>query len=192
MLHAIAPTHSSVDKRTLGVRVERCAGGRQHTGELLLCHCRPCAGVVVHAGWLMAEQRRRAGGGRRCQDLREVYERLLFTECLPALPPAGHRPADLFRFSPPLRMSRHDRVVLVGDLNFRVQLPSRQARELVAAGQWDVLWRSDELCAHPPSRQTSPCSRCTAAHTASHRWSAWLSLRPQLTVSVSDSTCGTC
>ncbi|CAO2163310.1 unnamed protein product [Urochloa humidicola] len=78
------------------------------------------------------------GGGapRRNADAAEILSRTSFLNSSGGAP----APADL-----PKKILDHDRVVLLGDLNYRIAMDDGEARQLVRARKWGMLLENDEL-----------------------------------------------
>ncbi|CAO2201885.1 unnamed protein product [Urochloa humidicola] len=78
------------------------------------------------------------GGGapHRNADAAEILSRTSFLNSSGVAP----APADL-----PQKILDHDRVVLLGDLNYRIAMDDGEARQLVGARKWGMLLENDEL-----------------------------------------------
>ncbi|KAL8157661.1 type IV inositol polyphosphate 5-phosphatase 9-like [Apium graveolens] len=78
-----------------------------------------------------------ASGGRfgdekiRNSNVADIFSRTSFPIC-PTL--------DL-----PRKILDHDRVIILGDLNYRISLTEHNIRELVDKGEWDILLQNDQL-----------------------------------------------
>ncbi|CAL4998840.1 unnamed protein product [Urochloa decumbens] len=79
------------------------------------------------------------GAARRNADAAEILSRTSFLQDLHS---SGGAPAtaDL-----PKKILDHDRVVLLGDLNYRIAMDGGEARQLVGARKWGMLLENDEL-----------------------------------------------
>ncbi|CAL5006135.1 unnamed protein product [Urochloa decumbens] len=79
-----------------------------------------------------------SGGGapRRNADAADILSRTSFLNSSGGAP----APADL-----PKKVLDHDRVVLLGDLNYRIAMDGGEARQLVGARKWGMLLENDEL-----------------------------------------------
>ncbi|CAN4113894.1 unnamed protein product [Withania somnifera] len=78
-----------------------------------------------------------ASGGRegdeknRNSNVGEIFSRTIF--------PRGHS------LQLPTKILDHDRVILLGDLNYRISLPESATRLLVEKGEWNALLENDQL-----------------------------------------------
>jgi len=45
----------------------------------------------------------------------------------------------------PTKILDHDRVIILGDLNYRISMPESETRQLVNKGEWDELVQNDQL-----------------------------------------------
>ena len=100
--------------------------------------------VHVHAGDQVRDFHRRVA------DVGDICSKLEFLECLrlvPALEHArGHRHVEVMKFRPPLSLDHHDKVIWMGDLNFRLRCAGAEARACALdPKRWRLLSGFDEL-----------------------------------------------
>ncbi|KAL6639802.1 hypothetical protein ACP70R_022624 [Stipagrostis hirtigluma subsp. patula] len=69
---------------------------------------------------------------KRNSDVDEILQRTRFSS--------------LFASDQPQKIPSHDRIFWFGDLNYRIDLPDAQIRQLVAAERWDDLLKYDQVC----------------------------------------------
>ncbi|CAO2210990.1 unnamed protein product [Urochloa humidicola] len=80
----------------------------------------------------------RGGALRRNADAADILSRTSFFHISGGGAPAA--PVDI-----PKKILDHDRVVLLGDLNYRIAMDDGEARQLVRARKWGMLLENDEL-----------------------------------------------
>ncbi|ONK61283.1 uncharacterized protein A4U43_C08F28090 [Asparagus officinalis] len=127
--------HTSVS--CIGCGILGCLGNKGSVSVRFCLHGTSFCIVCCH----LASGGKEGDEVRRNSDAMEIFSRTTF--------PRGSESLDL-----PQKILDHDRIIMLGDLNYRISLPEDATRSLVAQKEWNKLLEKDQLLAEVSEGRT--------------------------------------
>ncbi|THU68243.1 hypothetical protein C4D60_Mb08t01870 [Musa balbisiana] len=127
---------TSLEVSCVGTGIMGCMGNKGSTSVSMTLHRTTFCFVCTH----LASGERDEDEGRRNSDVMEIMKRTRFPQARRRIPGAAPRC--------PRTILEHDKIIWLGDLNYRLASTGNDTNELLKKQDWQGLLEKDQICRH--------------------------------------------